>query len=140
MTYCYWICREFQNSWERRPCPVCHTKRQIDVFGSTYPPSPENARCDQIFFGCKTCYIATIGKRATAKGLPTIHHDNYIQPKWKILQSINKILHLVSHLGLKAAPLIVKTEPSDFVPGSSDTHAQLLNFSAPLCFILSDHA
>ena len=52
----------------------------------------------------------------------------------------NKILHPVSHLGLKAAPLIVKTEPSDFVPGSSDTHAQLLNFSAPLCFILSDHA
>ena len=40
----------------------------------------------------------------------------------------NKILHLVSHVTFHtwsslAAPLIGPTEPSNYVPGSSDWHA-----------------
>ena len=38
----------------------------------------------------------------------------------------NKILHLISHMTLQAAPLIGTTEPQNFFPGRSDTHAQLL--------------
>ena len=41
----------------------------------------ENVRCDQRFFCCKTSYEGTIGNRETAKGLPTICHDNFIRPK-----------------------------------------------------------
>ena len=38
----------------------------------------------------------------------------------------NKILHLVSCMALQATPMIGMAEPSNFVPGSSDRHAQLL--------------
>ena len=38
----------------------------------------------------------------------------------------SKIFHVVSHMVLQAVPLIETAEPSIFVPGSSDRHAQLL--------------
>ena len=38
----------------------------------------------------------------------------------------NKILHLVLHMALRAAPLIGTTGPSDSVSGSSDRHELLL--------------
>ena len=39
----------------------------------------------------------------------------------------NKILYLVSHMALQAAPLIGTMEPSNLFPGSSDNrHVQLL--------------
>ena len=37
-------------------------------------------------------------------------------------QKKNRILHLVSHMAFQAAPLISTTEPSNYVPGSSDRH------------------
>ena len=30
--------------------PICYVKCQNDVLGSTHPPTPENVRCDQIYF------------------------------------------------------------------------------------------
>ena len=56
----------------QHPFPICHAKRQNHVFGSTLPRTPENVRCDQIFFCCKAWNIGTIGNIGTAKGLPTI--------------------------------------------------------------------
>ena len=38
----------------------------------------------------------------------------------------NEILYLFSHMVLQASSFIGTTEPSNFVPGSSDRHAQLL--------------
>ena len=38
----------------------------------------------------------------------------------------NTILHLVSHIAIQAVPLIRTAEPSNFSPGSSNRHAQLL--------------
>ena len=37
-----------------------------------HPRTPENIRCDQIFFCCKTSTMGTIGNRAIAKGLPAM--------------------------------------------------------------------
>ena len=52
-----------------------------------------------------------------------LYHDNFIRSNWEILNQNNKI---VSHMAFQAASLIGSTEPSNYVPGSSDGHAQLL--------------
>ena len=41
---------------------------------------------------------------------------------YSIKKKKNRILHLVSHMEFQAAPLICTTEPSNYVPGSSDRH------------------
>ena len=49
-----------------------------------------------------------------------LYHDNFIRSNWEILNQNNKI---VSHMAFQAASLIGSTEPSNYVPGSSDGHA-----------------
>ena len=45
---------EVGDVWGQCLYPVCHGKCQNDIFGLTHNPTPENVRCDQIFFCCKT--------------------------------------------------------------------------------------
>ena len=77
------------------------------------------------FFCCKTSYIGTIGnrncKRPTYYAMITLFDQNR-----KYGNQNNKILHIVSHMALQAAPVIRTTEPSNSVPGSFDRHAQHL--------------
>ena len=54
----YFVC-SFDESYKgRRPYPIYHAKRH--VFGSTHPCTPENIRCDQNIFCCKTSYIGPL--------------------------------------------------------------------------------
>lgn len=63
------------------PYPTCHAKGQNEVFDSTHPPTSENVRCDQIFFGCETCYIGTS------------QSNKILQLHWLVRQSLRIIFH-----------------------------------------------
>ena len=127
---------------EQRPYPICHSKRQNEVFGSTHLPTPENVRRYQIFFCCKTSYKGTFGNSNCKRPTNYIMITLFKQAR-KYYNQNNKILHLASHMALQAAPLICTTivtgnrkflsvscnysttEPSNSLPESSDRYEQL---------------